>query len=172
MPRNSDNGPSNGDIAREAEIMRRRREGVTSAGTSSSTSESRPEPSGSSAPEMESITPSPARSAGSRSGTGRRRTQAPSSSASSTGGSTPVTGPSPQSPPDSSGESAPQSPVTPANTEGLATDGWEALSLAREAVDDGDFDLAEDMLKEAEGDPELAGQVELERARIRAARGE
>lgn len=44
--------------------------------------------------------------------------------------------------------------------------------MAREAFDDGDFDLAEDMLKEAEdADPSLAPEVATARASIVAARG-
>src|SRR6185312_11939207 len=132
----------------------------------SSTSASKPEPSGSPAQGTGSSTQSPAPSAGSPSGQDPQASQAPSSTASSTDGSGQGTSPDPALQPDSSAGSAPATPATPATT-----DGATALHMAREAFDGGNLDLAEEMLQEAENlDPSLAPEVSVARAAIKAAK--
>ena len=146
--------------------------GAPSAGMSSSTSGSKPEPSGSSPQETEQSIQSPARDAENPSGLDPAAKQAQSSTAPSTDGSTQGTGRGRARQQDSSAESAPATPATPDTTDlKKLDDAQEMLHLARQAFDSADYDLAEEMLNEAESmDATLQDKINAAREEVEAAR--
>jgi hypothetical protein len=137
-----------------------------SPGTSSSTSESRPDRSGSSGTPGH---PSPALGAESPSDRGQQVSPVQSSSVSSTDGSTPETGPTQLLQQDSSEGSAPATPATPAPVRDAA----ELMDLAHQAYSRGEYDLAEELLDEAEKvDASVREATAGPRAAIASARAE
>ena len=138
----------------------------TSAGTSSSVSEKKPEWSGSSGtPDL----PSPAQDAESLSEQDPALSAVQSSSASSTDGSTQETTPSLPDQPDSSEESAPAKDPTPdqAEAERLARD---MIQAARDAYEAKDYVLAEQRLNDAdEMWPPIKAETEVAHAAVAAA---
>jgi hypothetical protein len=148
------------------------KEDAPSDGTSSSTSAKKQEWSGSTAQGTDRSTQSPAQSAENLSGQAPQVIRAQSSTAPSTGGSTPETGQGQQSQQDSSAEDIQVLPATPATTDEKKSAG-EMLHLAREAFDTKDYDMAEELLDEADlADPELKNQIAEARAEILKARTE
>jgi|HubBroStandDraft_5_1064220.scaffolds.fasta_scaffold00014_59 hypothetical protein len=145
----------------------RREEEEPSAGTSFSTSESKPGKSGSSGTP---VLPSPAPAAESPSDRDLPASTAPSSSVSSTDGSTQETGYSPVPQPDSSEASAPVTPVTPDQVPELE-EAAEVLSAAHAAYRRGELDLADKLLGRAESlDGTLAEIVATARGVVNKAR--
>jgi hypothetical protein len=134
-------GPSNDPIGR-SEVLR--------LGTSSSTSDDRPEWSGDSAPETESSLQPPAPDADSPSSTGQPPRPTPSS-VSSTDGSTQETGSAQQSLPDSSEEATPRDPGQGTDQqEDEPLSGHQLMQLARQAYVDRQYDHAEVLIDSAE----------------------
>jgi hypothetical protein len=156
-----------------------------SAGTSSSTSERKQGPSGSNPQGTDPSTQSPAQSAESLSSQDQQSKPAQSSTAPSTSGSSPETGQDQVPQPDSSEESAKATQATPdttrrpprskadiARANQVSADAKAALHLAREAFDNGEYDAAEDLLKEASADSSLDEQIQAARADIAQKRGQ
>jgi hypothetical protein len=142
------------------------KEEVSSDGTSSSTSAKKRGWSGSTARETDQLTQSPAQYAENPFEQDPQVNQAQSSTAPSTDGSTPETGLGQQSPQASSAEDTQVLPATPATTEEKKT-ADEMLHLAREAFDAEDYDMADELLDEADlADPELKDQIAAARAEI------
>ncbi len=154
----------------EAAVKEDLKEDLASAGTSSSTSEKKPGWSGSTAPETEPSTQSPAQSAENPSAQDPQVSQARSSTAHSTAGSSRGTGPVQPSQPVSSPAGTQVPPVTQVTTE-EKQNAHEMLHLSREAYDAKDYDLAEELLDEAEkADPGLSIQIDQARSDILQAR--
>lgn len=169
MPRSTAGGASN---AADTNLYLTDEGSQPSPGTSSSTSESKPEPNGSTPQATELLTPSPAPDVESPSGRVRPAKPVQSSTASSTDGSSPETGPDQPLHLDSSEASALAMPPTPVTTDDkvvaeIAQEAKDFLHLAREAFDNGDYTLADGMLDEALGlDPTLATEVMAAKAEI------
>jgi hypothetical protein len=144
----------------------------SSAGISSSTSGNKPDKSGSSGTQDPR---SPAPDVESHSGKDQPASQARSSSASSTDGSTPETGSAPQSLQASSEESAAATLLTPGLVPDVPEDptstAAEFIAAAHSAYEARDYDLAENLLAEAERlDPTVSADLDVAHAGIAAAR--
>jgi len=140
----------------------------TSAGTSFLTSESPQDKSGTSLPDTEPSSPSPAPAAESLSSEDQAASQVSSSTVPSTSGSTQETGVSQPSPSDSSVDS-----VLAKEATADQPDAESLMQLAREAFLEGDLEKTSELLDQAvAADPELEPDVQRARLAVVARREE